>query len=100
MCFYHDTVLVLEGCHLLSILAPFHLRLIYTSLYQVLQIFDKGLFISAKILCHVTSTLTYQNSIPNLHITISMSSFLTISYPTPLHIFVLPSQSLLSIAVS
>jgi len=50
--FCHNTFLV--SYHLLLISTPFHLRLIYMSLYQVLQIFDKSLSILAKILCHIT----------------------------------------------
>src|SRR6266536_4479482 len=61
MCFCRDTVLV--GSHLLSISAPFHLWLIYMLLYQVLQIFDKGLSILAEILCHVALQLAYQSTI-------------------------------------
>ena len=73
MCLYHDTVLI--DFHLLLISAPFHLRLIYMLLYQVLQIFNKDLSILAEILCHVILQLAYQNIILNLLFKISMSSF-------------------------
>src|SRR6266498_3121008 len=73
MCFYHDTVLI--GSHLLSISAPFHLRLVYMLLYQVPQIFDKGLSILAEILCHVALQLAYQNTILIPLFGIPVSSF-------------------------
>src|SRR6266498_4313776 len=74
MCFCRDTVLI--DFHLLLISAPFHLRLIYMPLYQVLQISDKGLSISAKILCHVALQLVYQNTILIPLFGIPVSSFL------------------------
>src|SRR6266498_4592893 len=56
MCFYHNTVLT--NFHLLLISAPFHLRLIYMLLYQVLQIFDKGLSILAEMSCRIAAGLS------------------------------------------
>src|SRR6266545_6889051 len=73
MCFCRDTVLI--NFHLLSISALSHLRLIYMLLYQVLQIFDKGLFILAEILCHVALQLVYQNTILIPLFGIPVSSF-------------------------
>src|SRR6266540_3026657 len=55
MCFCRGMVLI--DFHLWLISAPFHLWLICMLLYQVLQIFDKGLFILAEILCHVSLQL-------------------------------------------
>src|SRR6266498_5103863 len=56
MCFGHDTVLI--DFHLLLISASFHLRLIYMLLYQVLQIFDKGLSILAEMSCRIAAGLS------------------------------------------
>ncbi len=84
----HDIVLI--NFHLLLISAPFYLKLIYMPLYQILQIFDKGLSILAKILYYVTLQLVYQNTILNFLFGILMSSFFEIPCPTQLVIFVLP----------
>src|SRR6266498_5285360 len=74
MYFCRDTILI--DFHLLLISAPFHLRLIYTLLYQVLPIFDKGLSILAEILYHVALRLAYQSTILIPLFGIPMSSFL------------------------
>src|SRR6266540_4233808 len=87
MCFGRDTILI--DFHLLLISAPFHLRLIYMLLYQVLQIFDKGFSILAEILCHVVLQLAYQSTILIPLFGIPMSSFLQNFCLTQLVIFVL-----------
>src|SRR6266498_5607612 len=97
MCFCCDTVLI--NFHLLSISALFHLRLIYMLLYQVLQIFDKGLSILAEILCHVALQLVYQNTILIPPFGIPVSSFLQIFCLIQRVLFVLPFWLLLLVLV-
>src|SRR6266498_1792963 len=81
---------LLINFHLLLISAPFHLRLVYMLLYQVLQIFDKDLSILAEILCHIALQLAYQNTILNPFFGIPVSSFLQIFCLIQLVIFILP----------
>jgi len=58
-------------------------------LYQVLQIFDKDLFILAEILYHIALQLVYQSTILNPLFEKPMFSFFQISYSTSLMIYVL-----------
>src|SRR6266540_3963659 len=97
MYFCCDTVLI--NFYLLLISAPFHLRLIYMPLYQVLQIFDKDLSILAEILYHIALQLAYQNTILNPLFGIPVSSFLQTFCLTQLVIFVLPFYLLLLVVI-